>query len=335
MIALVYGDLLMRVLYRVRPYERIKGSANLLYESWVERCKASVRSGKHREFRRNIKQIVSDFDNLETVDIRKPRVGLVGEILVKFHPTANNSVVEVVEREGAEAVMPDLIDFFLYSSYGANFKHRYLAGTLWSKIIQNIAIAAIEYYRKDMKRILSASSRFEAPSSIYRLAREASKVLSLGNCTGEGWFLTAEMIELIEEGAANIVCMQPFACLPNHITGKGMIKALKKKFPEANIVPVDYDPGASEVNQLNRIKLMLAAAFRNLENEEENVKSSAPRASEKNASRSRERFYGEADSKKQPETHFGIGAETAVKVADKLCRNQERIDTGSHSDLKL
>lgn len=268
LIALVYGDLLMRVLYRVRPYEKIKGSANLLYESWVERCQESVRSGRHSEFRRNIKGIVEDFDNLEIENIQKPRVGLVGEILVKFHPTANNDVVDVVEKEGAEAVMPDLIDFFLYCAYGTNFKYRYLADTLKSKVVNNLAIAGIEYYRRYMKKTLASSKRFESPSTIYKLAAKASKVLSLGNCTGEGWFLTAEMIELIGEGAANIVCMQPFACLPNHVTGKGMIKALKKEFPKANIVPVDYDPGASEVNQLNRIKLMLAAAFRNMKDEE-------------------------------------------------------------------
>lgn len=264
LIALVYGDLLMRVLYRVRPYERIEGSADLLYEKWAERCKESIRSGNHRLFKHNLKNIIEDFDHLEINDIKKPRVGLVGEILVKFHPTANNNIVEVVEKEGAEAVMPDLIDFFLYTAHGANFKHRYLAGSLMSKVISNLAILGIEFYRKDMKRYLAASSRFKAPSGIFHLAGKASKVLSLGNLAGEGWFLTAEMIELIEEGAANIVCMQPFACLPNHVTGKGMIKALKMKFPKANIVPVDYDPGASEVNQLNRIKLMLAAAFRNM-----------------------------------------------------------------------
>jgi predicted nucleotide-binding protein (sugar kinase/HSP70/actin superfamily) len=275
LIALVYGDLLMRVLYRVRPYEKIKGSANLLYESWVERCQESVRSGRHSEFRRNIKGIVEDFDNLELENIKKPRVGLVGEILVKFHPTANNDVVEVVEKEGAEAVMPDLIDFFLYCAYGSNFKYRYLADTLKSKVINNLAIAGIEYYRRYMKKVLASSKRFESPTTIYKLAAKASKVLSLGNCTGEGWFLTAEMIELIGEGAANIVCMQPFACLPNHVTGKGMIKALKKEFPLANIVPVDYDPGASEVNQLNRIKLMLAAAFRNMKDEEPGRKEGA------------------------------------------------------------
>ncbi len=264
LIALVYGDLLMRVLYRVRPYEKIKGSADLLYESWVEHCRESVRSGKHSVFRRNIRKIVEDFDRLELNDIQKPRIGLVGEILVKFHPTANNNVVDVIEREGAEAVMPDLIDFFLYCAYAPIYKRRYLTASLLSVAANRFAIWAIERYRKHMKKVLAASNRFDPPSDIYRLARKASEVLSLGNCTGEGWFLTAEMIELIEEGAANIVCMQPFACLPNHVTGKGMIKALKRRFPSANIVPVDYDPGASEVNQLNRIKLMLAAAFKNM-----------------------------------------------------------------------
>ena len=265
LIALVYGDLFMRLLYRVRPYEKIKGSANQLYESWIDRCIESVRSGKHSVFRRNIRQIVEDFDNLELVDVKKPRVGLVGEILVKFHPTANNNVVDLVENEGAEAVMPDLIDFFLYCAYGSIYRRRYLSGPLLSELASRLAIWGIELYRRYMKRVLSHSKRFEPPATIYELARKASGVLSLGNCTGEGWFLTAEMIELIEQGAANIVCMQPFACLPNHVTGKGMIKALKRKYPNANIVAVDYDPGASEVNQVNRIKLMLAAAFRNME----------------------------------------------------------------------
>ncbi len=275
LMALVYGDLLMRVLYRVRPYEKIKGSADRLYESWVERCMESVRTGKHRTFRRNIRQIVKDFDTLELVDVKKPRVGLVGEILVKFHPTANNNVVDVVEKEGAEAVMPDLIDFFLYCAYGANFKRRYLSEKFIVKLVNNLAIMGIEYYRSYMKRVLAASKRFHPPSTIYKLAAKASEVLSLGNCTGEGWFLTAEMIELIEEGAPNIVCMQPFACLPNHVTGKGMIKALKMKFPNANIVPVDYDTGASEVNQLNRIKLMLAAAFRNMDSSDAAISESS------------------------------------------------------------
>lgn len=264
MIALMYGDLLMRVLYRVRPYEKIPGSANLLYEKWVERCKESVKSGSLKLFRKNIRQIVDDFDNLEITNVRKPRVGLVGEILVKFHPTANNNIVDIIEAEGAEAVMPDLADFLLYSAYNTIYKHKYLNGSFKSYIFSHLAIKGIEFYRIEMKRALRKSRRFEPPHSIFDLAEGASGILSLGNQTGEGWFLTAEMVELIHSGAGNIVCMQPFACLPNHITGKGMIKELKRKYPQANIVAVDYDPGASEVNQLNRIKLMLSVAFKNL-----------------------------------------------------------------------
>lgn len=263
--ALVYGDVLMRVLYRVRPYEKIKGSANLLYRDWAEKCGAALRDGSLKEFRRNIRNIVEDFDKLEVNSVVKPRVGLVGEILVKFHPTANNSIVEVIEKEGAEAVMPDLTDFMLYTAYSSIYKRRYLAGSLKAALIAKAVISGIELYRRTMKRALERSERFEPPSTIYRLADGASKVLSLGNQTGEGWFLTAEMVELLHSGTENIVCMQPFACLPNHVTGKGMIKELKRLYPASNIVAVDYDPGASEVNQLNRIKLMLAAAFKKLE----------------------------------------------------------------------
>lgn len=264
MMALVYGDLFMRVVYRVRPYEKIAGSANLLYEKWVERCKESVRSGKRGTFKKYVRQIVEDFDNLEINDVKKPKVGLVGEILVKFHPTANNSIVDIVEREGCEAVMPDLTDFILYCAYNTNIKNNKLAGPFLTKVLGNVAIAGVEFYRKEMKKALEESKRFEPPVAIHELAEAASEIVSLGNMTGEGWFLTAEMIELIKSGAGNIVCMQPFACLPNHVTGKGMIKELKRRYPEANITAVDYDPGASEVNQLNRIKLMLSVAFKNL-----------------------------------------------------------------------
>jgi len=268
--SLVYGDLLMRVLYRVRPYEKIVGSANLLFDKWMEECKKSVKTGKHSTFRRNIYKLVNEFDTLELLDIKKPRVGVVGEILVKFHPTANNDIVKIIENEGAEAVVPDLTDFLLYCAYDANYKYKALAGKYSSMVAGNAVIAAIEFYRKDLKRALSRSKRFDAPSSIFEMAKSASKVLSLGHQTGEGWFLTAEMIELINMDAKNIVCMQPFGCLPNHVTGKGMIKALKDKYPESNIVAIDYDPGASEVNQLNRIKLMMATAFKNLSKVKEN-----------------------------------------------------------------
>jgi len=263
--ALVYGDLLMRVLYRVRPYESIQGSANELYDKWYAICQESVKKASRREFRRNIQAIITEFDNLPLQNIVLPRVGVVGEILVKYHPTANNDIVTLLENEGAEAVVPDLIDFFLYGAYSVNFKHRYLGGSRKNKFTGNMAIRFIESYRKPMRKALNKSKRFHAPLHIDKMGELASPIVSLGNVTGEGWFLTAEMVELIRSGVPNIVCTQPFACLPNHVTGKGIIKALHNMYPDSNVVAVDYDPGASEVNQLNRIKLMLSAARRNLE----------------------------------------------------------------------
>ncbi|MFY9377656.1 MAG: acyl-CoA dehydratase activase-related protein [Peptococcia bacterium] len=260
----VYGDLLMNVLYRVRPYEKVPGSANALYEKWVDICKASLKKASIREYKKNIKAIVRDFDKLPINDVVKPKVGLVGEILVKFHPLANNNVVNIVEAEGGEAVMPGLIDFFTYSAYDSHYKYQYLDGSKKSQVLGLLVIKLLDIYRTTLRRALEKSQRFQAPVSIMEIAEGASKVMSLGHHTGEGWFLTGEMIELIESGVKNIICMQPFACLPNHVTGKGMMKELKRVYPGTNIVAVDYDPGASEVNQLNRIKLMMSTAFENI-----------------------------------------------------------------------
>ncbi|GAB6087545.1 acyl-CoA dehydratase activase-related protein [Alkaliphilus crotonatoxidans] len=266
MMALVYGDLLMRVLYRVRPYEKVKGSADELYEKWVKICKSSLASGSKKTFKNNIRAIVNDFERFEITDKVKPKVGLVGEILVKFHPTANNDIIQIIEDEGAEAVVPDLTDFILYCVVNSEFNYRYLAGTRKSMLTSKAIISIIELYRKVYRDTIAQSTRFSPVKSIYEIAEGAATVLSLGNQTGEGWFLTGEMVELIEGGVKNIVCMQPFACLPNHVTGKGMMKELKRVYPGTNIVAIDYDPGASEVNQLNRIKLMLSTAFENLNN---------------------------------------------------------------------
>ena len=268
--ALVYGDLFMNVLYRVRPYEAVRGSADALYEKWRTLCRESLKEARFSEFKRLIRQIVKEFDELPLLDVVKPRVGLVGEILVKFHPTANNDAVKVVEQEGAEAVMPGLIDFLLYCVYAAD--RDIMKRGLKLRFVGDALISVIERYRKPMKDALEASERFTPPLSIDKIAAAAAKVVSLGHKTGEGWLLTGEMVELIEMGVPNVVCMQPFACLPNHIVGKGVIKELRRQFPLANVVAVDYDPGASEVNQLNRIKLMIATAFENLESAASSVK---------------------------------------------------------------
>ncbi|MCR5609578.1 MAG: 2-hydroxyacyl-CoA dehydratase [Lachnospiraceae bacterium] len=268
--ALLYGDLFMRVLYATRPYEAIPGTANALYEKWRAICKEDLTKVSTKKFKENVKNIVHDFDTLERNNVKKPRVGIVGEILVKFHPAANNYLVDLLEAEGAEAVMPDLMDFLLYCCYDAKYKHIYFKKSKTSEILNMSFVKIIYRMRQPMHDALKESKHFTAPAKIEDLGEYASKFVSLGNQTGEGWFLTGEMIELIHSGATNIVCAQPFACLPNHIVGKGVIKSLRQEFPSANIVAVDYDPGASEVNQLNRIKLMLSTAQKNLKTEEYN-----------------------------------------------------------------
>jgi predicted nucleotide-binding protein (sugar kinase/HSP70/actin superfamily) len=262
MMCIVYGDLLMQALLRTRPYERNARAAGALCETWVARCKQAVVEGNFRHFRRNVRGIAQDFDTLPLNAVVKPRIGLVGEILVKFNPGANNDIVRVIEKEGGEAVMPGLMDFLSYCAYDYDFNHRYLSRSKFAALAGNAAIKSMDFYRRDMRKALAASERFVPSPAIDRLAYGAAPFLSRGNQTGEGWFLTAEMVELIEQGVPDIICIQPFACMPNHITGKGVIKALKDRYPNVNITAIDYDPGASEVNQLNRIKLMLSVAFR-------------------------------------------------------------------------
>ena len=269
--AVVYGDIFMRVLYATRPYESVPGSANALHQKWKERCIASVskKAPNMMEFSRNIKGIIRDFDALPRQNIAKPKVGIVGEILVKFSPLANNHIVELLESEGAEAVMPDLMDFLLYCFYNSNFKAENLGGKKSTASLCNMGISLLEYFRRVARKELIKSRHFTAPARIGNLAEMAKDFVSIGNQTGEGWFLTGEMLELIHSGVTNIVCTQPFGCLPNHIVGKGVIKELRNAYPASNIIAVDYDPGASEVNQLNRIKLMLSTAQKNLRKQEE------------------------------------------------------------------
>ena len=267
--ATVYGDIMMRCLYATRPYEKVPGSAEQLHKKWRAICTKAVskRNPAMNEYRRIVRAIVKDFDELPRRPVKKPRVGVVGEILVKFSPLANNHIVDLLEREGAEAVMPDLLDFMYYSFYNLNFKAENLGFSKKGAFLCNVGIKLMDWFRADAKAALRRSKHFTEPGDIRHMAEMSSKFVSLGNMTGEGWFLTGEMLELIESGVKNIVCTQPFGCLPNHVVGKGVIKQLRASYPDANIIAVDYDPGASEVNQLNRIKLMLAMAQKNLRGE--------------------------------------------------------------------
>ena len=261
LIGVLYGDLFERVLYRVRPYEAIPESANSLYKKWLEVARKNIKSGSYFEFNRNMKHIIRDFDELATMNFgQKPRVGVVGEILVKYSPTANNDIVGIIEKEGGEAVVPDLIGFMNYSFFNQIWKSDELNMSKKSKQFAKLGIDLINLLEKPMNKALEKSQRFEGIDSIYDIAENASKIISIGNHTGEGWFLTGEMIELLNKDIKNIVCLQPFGCLPNHIVGKGMLKELRRQYKGANIAPIDYDPGSSEVNQLNRIRLMMTTA---------------------------------------------------------------------------
>lgn len=259
--AVIYGDLLMRVLFRIRPYELELGSAEALFERWNQRCKANIAgAATMKQFKQDVKALIADFDSLPLRPVHKPRVGIVGEILVKFHPGANNNLVEQIEKEGGEAVVPDMLDFFLSCTYGTQYDRKNYGLGFLSASLNQAATKIMEWMRGSVRKALLRSQRFDAPLPIHKLAEMAEGVVSLGNQAGEGWLLTAEMLELLESGVHNIVCVQPFGCLPNHITGRGVLKVLKELHPEANIFAIDYDPGASEVNQLNRLKLMMSVA---------------------------------------------------------------------------
>ena len=266
-LAAQFGDIFMRCVYRMRPYEATPGSVNAVHQKWLAVCREFV-CEKHlsfRKFNRLCREIIRDFDQIPILDIKKPRVGIVGEILVKFSPAGNDHLVELLEQEGAEAVVPDLIDFMLYCFYNQIYKADHLGTSKKAALVSKFGIWAIEHIlRRSTADEFKKSKHFSAPTPIAKIASFAEPIVSIGNQTGEGWFLTGEMVELIHDGVPNIVCTQPFGCLPNHVVGKGVIKALRSAYPESNIVAIDYDPGASEVNQLNRIKLMLSTAQKNL-----------------------------------------------------------------------
>ncbi|MDR1430711.1 MAG: 2-hydroxyacyl-CoA dehydratase, partial [Propionibacteriaceae bacterium] len=270
--ALVVGDVLQAVLFRVRPYEARPGSAQQLYFRWDQICSEWFGSAGHSPtlkrrlgYSKLLESLVREFDELPLLDIpRKPRVGLVGEILVKYHPDANNHAVGVIEEEGCEAVVPGMLDFFTQAMYTGDWRWENLGIGGRSRYGKRLGLWLIEQYLKPAEHALARSNgKFAVPTPLRDLAGKAQQVISLGTQAGEGWLLTAEMIDLIEQGAPNIICAQPFACLPNHIIGRGMFRELRRRYPQANVVSIDYDPGASEVNQLNRIKLMIANAHKN------------------------------------------------------------------------
>ncbi len=269
-----YGDLLSKLLLKNRAYEVHKGESQAMFDKWMEKCKVLVGKSTYKQFKQSIYDMVNDFEKIELdTSVEKPKVGIVGEVLIKYHPFGNNFVIDVLEKEGAEVISPDFMGFIKFIA-----THKITNNTLLntdkfkSKIFKTV-INLIEMLEKDLRIALSSSKKdYLLPCNIFELETKVKDILSIGNQTGEGWFLTAEMVEYIEHGIPNIVCVQPFACLPNHVVGKGVIKTIREKYPYANISPIDYDPGASETNQTNRIKLLTTVAKDNLKKKTQSKK---------------------------------------------------------------
>ena len=262
----VYGDLLQKMLTKNRAYEVHKGETQKLYDTWMEKCKKLLEHSSIAEFKQSIYDMVEDFEKIELdTSVEKPKVGIVGEVLIKYHPFGNNFVADKLEQEGAEVVLPDFMGFVKFmATHKITFNTLIKTDKFKAKIFK-LAIKLIDILEKDERIALANSKKgYLQPCDIWELETKVKDILSIGNQTGEGWFLTAEMIEYIEHGIPNIVCVQPFACLPNHVVGKGVIKTIRDQFPYANIAAIDYDPGASEANQTNRIKLLMAVAKDNL-----------------------------------------------------------------------
>lgn len=262
-LAVSYGDLLMKLLYHTRPYEVNKGESDKVYKKWNQLVIPNIYNGKISEFKKNVKNIIKDFSDIEITDEKKIKVAIVGEILVKFSPFANNNLAQFIEQEGGEVYTSSLMNFVKYCIYSDIYLNEKFKGKFSSLLLRG-ALWILDRYTKIVNDALDRSERFDKEISIQEAADKTSRFISIGHQSGEGWFLMGEMIDFIEEGVPNIVCVQPFGCLPNHITGKGMIKRLKEEYKDVNITPIDYDPSYSEVNQLNRIKLMLSVAKKNL-----------------------------------------------------------------------
>ena len=259
LLSVLYGDLMMRLLLRTRPYEIYKGDAERLYGRWKRRVSEDVRKGGWRLFKKEIRKMIEEFSVLPVTGSKKPRVGIVGEILVKYHAGANDNLVAAIEKEGGEAYVPDLINFAFYCLMDPVYKGMRLGGSWLSAIRGWFGIKLLNRFRAPVKKALKGT-RFGEIHDIHELAEKSNGIVSFSNQAGEGWLLTAEMAAMLENGIRNILCIQPFACLPDHITGKGVIKELKRLYENANILALDFDASVSDANRLNRLKLLMASS---------------------------------------------------------------------------
>lgn len=262
--AVVYGDLLLSLSNQCRPYEINKGQTKALADSWTEKLGRELGSGakiRYKDIKENYKKIVADFAAIPLEKRRAVKVGIVGEIFVKYSPLGNNNLEDFLVSEGAETVVPGLMDFCLYCVYNNINDYRlYRRGSVFYMLLCKLAYKFVCDKKRDVCRIIEEDGNFEPLTDFTHTPSLTKGYIGTGTKMGEGWLLTAEMIELSKMGVKNIVCTQPFGCLPNHICGKGMMKLVKEKNPDVNIVAIDYDAGATQVNQVNRLKLMLANA---------------------------------------------------------------------------
>ena len=264
-IGMIYGDLLTWVGNQCRPYEVQKGSTDKLITHWTDVLVTMFGANKalgKRDMKKYMAEIVSDYAKIELCGEPKPKVGIVGEIYVKFSPLGNNNLEDFLVSESCEPVVPGLTDFMIFKINNRVVDVDIYGGKWIKKAVCIIGQRYIENLQQIMIDAVKAQSKFRPMGSFSDLQRLIKGYLGYGNKMGEGWLLTAEMLELIHSGTNNIICTQPFGCLPNHVVGKGMIRRLKDDFPNSNIVAIDYDPGATKINQENRIKLMLANAGR-------------------------------------------------------------------------
>lgn len=266
--AVLYGDLLMSLNNQVRSHEVHPGESEALAERWTDRLTdemSSMKNLSYRHVKKNYRMILEDFSKIELDGIKKPKVGIVGEIFVKFSPLGNNNLEKLLIADGAEPVMPGLLDFCLYSVYDGISDTRLYRLRKLKGFVCKILCRYLMKKQEDVIKLTKKYSDF-MPISSFRMTKDLAKdYINYGAKMGEGWLLTGEMLELIHSGVPNIICTQPFGCLPNHIVGKGMMKLVKERNPGANIIAIDYDPGATAINQENRIKLLLAAASRRAE----------------------------------------------------------------------
>ncbi|MEA4921091.1 MAG: 2-hydroxyacyl-CoA dehydratase [Clostridiaceae bacterium] len=278
--AILYADLLMSLVNQIKPYELHKGDAETLAAYWTERLGREMGSGskiRYKQVLENYRLLLQDFGKIPIEKRETVKVGVVGEIFVKYSPLGNNHLEQFLVNEGAEVVVPGLLDFLLYCVYDSIMEYKFYGKKAFIYPAVRFVYNFLCRKKQDIINLVRSHGGFKPWTSFPDILKLADGYISTGVNMGEGWLLTAEMLELAESGCKNIVCTQPFGCLPNHICGKGMMKPIKEKNPDVNIVAIDYDAGASRVNQENRLKLMLFNAKRNMQKQDVPKKEVLPR----------------------------------------------------------